>query len=100
LPALRVSRVVAYTRLLRACCCALPPRTWHSSEAPVLGASAWRALADRLAPNQSWRVTSRRNVGTQMHRGICRCGVESNGKHTSFLLSTGDIRRQVVFRGQ
>src|SRR5208337_4304066 len=51
LPTLRVARVVAHTRLLRAYCCALPPRSGHSSETPVLGASARRALADRLAPN-------------------------------------------------
>jgi hypothetical protein len=100
LPEFRVSGVVAYTRLLRTYCCALPPRTRHSSETPVLGASARRALADRLAPNESWSVTSRRNVRAQTHRGMCRCGVVSNGEHTSFLLSTGDIRQQVVFRGQ
>ncbi len=57
LPALRVARVVAHTRLLRAYCCALPSRTLHSGQTPVLGESAWRALADPLAPNQSWSVT-------------------------------------------
>src|SRR5208337_657032 len=68
LPAFRVARVVAYTRLLRVHCCALSPRTRHSGETPVLGSSAWRALADRLAANQSWSVTYRQNVGAQRNR--------------------------------
>src|SRR5271157_940765 len=76
--ALWISRIVAYTRLLRAKCCPVSPRTWHSGEAPVLGPSAWRALAYRLAPNQSWSVTSLRNAGAQTHRGMCRCGFVSN----------------------
>src|SRR5208337_5397033 len=72
LPAVRVARVVAYTRLLRAHCCALSPRTRHSGETPVLGSSAWRALADRLASNQSWSMTFRLNIGAQAGREICQ----------------------------
>ena len=93
LPALRVATVVAYTRLLRAYCCALPPRARHSSETPVLGASARRALADQLAPNQSWSVTSRRNVGTQMHRGMPMWGCVKRGTH---LLFAFDWRHQTT----
>src|SRR5208337_4341115 len=59
LPTPRFSRIVAHARLLRAHCCAVSPRTWHAGETLVLGTDARRALADRLAPNQSWSLTRR-----------------------------------------
>src|SRR5208337_626523 len=58
LPALRVSRLSAHAWLLRAHCRALPPRAWNTYEAVILGSSARRALADRLAANQSRNLTS------------------------------------------
>ena len=58
LSALRVSRLSAHAWLLRAHCRALPPRARNANEAVVLGRSARRALADRLAANQSRHLTS------------------------------------------
>src|SRR5271157_1588690 len=86
LPTLRFSRIVAHTRFLRAHCCAVSPRTWHAGETLVLGTDAWRALADRLAPNQSWSVISRRNAGAQTHREMCRCGLCQTRTHLCFAL--------------
>src|SRR5271157_2196065 len=101
---LRVSRVVAYTRLLRAYCYTLPPRARHSGETPFLGASARRALADRLAPNQSWSVRSRHNAGAQTHTGMCRRGVASIPEHTSPCLrlatSGEETGREIAWHGR
>jgi hypothetical protein len=46
-PEVRVSRLVAYSRLLRAGRRAVPPCSEHRSPATVLGASSRRSLADR-----------------------------------------------------
>src|SRR5271157_4698069 len=75
LPALRVSRVVAHTWLLRAHCCAISPCTWHAGETLVLGPDAGRALADRLAPNQSWSVTPHEDAPPHAQMAW-HCGVD------------------------
>ena len=48
-----VSRLVAHPRLLRAHRRALPPCAGYAAEAAVLGGDAGRALADRLAADES-----------------------------------------------
>ena len=53
----RVSRFVAHSRLLRASGCPLPPYARNNAKETVLGANGGRALADRLAANESWRLT-------------------------------------------
>ena len=50
LPALRVSRVVAHTRLLRAYCYPLPPRTRHSGEAPCSGCGRVMSVGGSIGP--------------------------------------------------
>jgi len=53
LSAVRVSRLVAYAWLLRAHRCALPPCAGNAAEAIILGGSAGRSVADRLAAHES-----------------------------------------------
>src|SRR5215469_16814459 len=48
----RIFRFLAYSWLLRACRCALPPRARDTAETSVLGASIRWALADRLAKDE------------------------------------------------
>jgi hypothetical protein len=55
--AVRISGFMAHSRFLRAHRCAIPPRAGNIAKAIVLVASSGRALADRLAPNESRVVT-------------------------------------------
>ena len=54
-----------HARLSRAHCGALPPRARNANEAVILGRSARRGLADRLAANESQHLTSPRPMGVR-----------------------------------
>jgi hypothetical protein len=58
LPAFTISGFMAHSRFLRAHCYAVPPCTGDTAKATILGVSTGRALADRLAANESRCVTS------------------------------------------
>lgn len=61
----RVSRFVAYSRVLRASGCALSLCARNTAKETVLGANGRRALADRLAANESQHLTSPRPMGVR-----------------------------------
>ena len=66
----RICRLVAYTGVLRASRSALPLCEGNAAKAPVLGGSKWRAMADRLAEDESNHTTRVRIVcnGKPKHR--------------------------------
>jgi len=57
LPAVRISGFVAHSRILWAHSGAVPPCAWNASEATILGGSAGRTLANRLAAHESGCLT-------------------------------------------